>query len=121
MAGITMGPEGQPRPFDPALITRMMEKVAEAKVINNLYLIPMNNPLRFVLAQVDEETNEITTLGYIPFDFMLDIGIGFISAVRNAVQVGMANMAAAGPGGTEGGDGDESEEPPLAGGLFKVI
>lgn len=103
-------------PFDPALLEKLMKEVAEAKVIDNLFLIPLLNPPRFVLTQVDED-GTISTLGYIPFDFMLDVGLGFITAVQNALKLG---MTLGGPPPEEG-DGEERKEPPLAGGLFKVI
>lgn len=116
------GHEGHNHPpmpeVDPAMFTKLMAEVAEAKRIDNLFLIPLDGPMRFVIAQVDEETGEVTTLGYIPFDFMLDVGIGFISAVRNAVKIGMPTVH-------EHESSLEEGEPPedegLAGGLFRVI
>ena len=100
--------------IDDALVDKLMRDVDEAKPINNLFPIPVikGGVPRFVLTRGDDDST-IHTFGYIPFDMMLDVGIGFITAVRNAVRVGMALDAAA-----EGG-GDE--ERPMAGGVFKVI
>ena len=108
------------RSFDPALLEKLMAEVAEAKVINNLFLIPLLDPPRFVMTQVDEDDGTITTLGYIPFDFMLDVGLGFISAVKNALALGMT-LGGPPPEDTEAGEEGDGEEPPLVGGLFKVI
>ena len=97
------------------LVEKLMRDVNEAKLISNLFLIPViqGGVPRFVLTRVDDDRT-IHTFGFIPFDMMLDVGIGFITSVRNAVRAG---IDAAG----EEGEGDEEAERPLAGGLFKVI
>ena len=102
--------------IDDELVEKLMRDVNEAKLISNLFLIPViqGGVPRFVLTRVDDDRT-IHTFGFIPFDMMLDVGIGFITAIRNAVRVGMALED------EEGGGGEEEEERPLAGGLFKVI
>ncbi len=99
-------------PIDPELFEKLMKDVKDAKPIDNLFLIPIGNPSRFVMAQVDGQTGDITTLGYIPFDFMLDVGVGFIQAVNNIVQQNTALAEI---------EDEEPPDAPLAGGLFKVI
>ena len=112
------GHEGHDHPplpdIDPALLEKVLKEVEEAKIIDNLFLIPTGNPPRFVLAQVSTD-GDITTFGYIPFDFMLDVGIGFITAVRNAVQAGVETQH------EHEYERPEGEDTPLAGGLFRVI
>ena len=111
------GHEGHDHGFiDDALVEKLMRDVDEAKIINNLFLIPVitGGPPRFVLTRVDDD-HTIHTFGYVPFDMMLDVGIGFITAVRNAVRIAGALEDSPTP------EGEERPEPSLAGGLFKVI
>ena len=115
MASEMPGHEGHDHSFiDDELVDKLMRDVDEAEAINNLFLIPVikGGVPRFVLTRVDDDST-IHTFGYIPFDMMLDVGIGFITAVRNAVRVGTALDAAA-----EGG-GDEART--VAGGVFKGV
>ena len=106
--------EGHDHPFiSPELIEALMKEIDEAEIIENLFIIPLNTKglPRFVLAQVDREGN-VHTFGYIPFDMMLDVGVGFIQAVKNFVQLHIIEDAT---------HPKSDEERPLAGGLFKVI
>ena len=112
------GHEGHDHGFiDDELVSQLMRDVDEAKPINNLFLIPMiaGGVPRFILTRVDDDRS-IHTFGYIPFDMMLDVGIGFITAVRNAVRVALDDT-----GVSEGGGGEEETERPMAGGVLKVI
>ena len=86
------GHEGHDHPFiNDELVEKLMRDMKEAKIIENLFLIPVNTggQPRFVLIRVDKD-NTIHTFGAIPFDMMLDVGIGFVQAVRNAMRLGMS-------------------------------
>ena len=111
------GHEGHDHGFiDDALVEKLVRDVDEAKIISNLFLIPVmdGGVPRFVMVRVDDDRT-IHTFGYIPFDMMLDVGIGFITAVRNAVRIAGALEDIPIP------EGEEPPEPPMAGGVFKVI
>ena len=103
--------------IDDALVEKLVRDVDEATIISNLFLIPVvqGGVPRFVIVRVDDD-NTIHTFGFVPFDMMLDVGIGFITAVRNAVRVGIEDALT-----SEGEESPDSPESPLAGGLFRVI
>ena len=107
------GHDGHDHSFiDEELVVNLLRDVNEARPINNLFLIPVvaGGVPRFVLTRVDDDLT-VHTLGYVPFDMMLDVGIGFITAVRNAIEVGMTLDT------TGEGRGEEEAERPV----FKVI
>lgn len=67
--------------INPEMLEHILEATRTATCINNLFVMFVPNPARFILT-TQHADGSLHTLGYIPADFMLDTSMGLIRAVQ---------------------------------------
>lgn len=77
--------------IDPNLLVRIVDAVHNAPLIENLFLMFVQNPPRFVLTNVTDD-GEVNAIAAIPFSYALDISVGMIRGVQNVVTGAMVGQ-----------------------------
>lgn len=71
--------------IDPEIVSQILHAVTTALPINNLFVVFAPNPSRFILTNIDED-GSLRVIGYIPFDFTLELSMGLVRAVQRVIS-----------------------------------